>query len=94
MSRKIAILEGDQTGQELLDETLRLLQPDVIQYEFDFDHYDLSLENRRKTDNKVVFEAAKAIRKHKIGLKAATITPEDPDDVGSPNALLLSLIHI
>ncbi len=88
MSRKIAILEGDQTGQELLDETLRLLQPDVIQYEFDFDHYDLSLENRRKTDNKVVFEAAKAIRKHKIGLKAATITPEDPDDVGSPNALL------
>ncbi|MFK7800049.1 MAG: isocitrate/isopropylmalate family dehydrogenase [Anaerolineae bacterium] len=88
MSRKIAILEGDQTGQELLDETLRLLQPDVIQYELEFDHYDLSLENRRKTDNKVVYDAADAIRKHKIGLKAATITPEDPDDVGSPNALL------
>lgn len=88
MSRKIAILEGDQTGQELLDETLRLLQPDVIQYELEFDHYDLSLENRRKTNNKVVYDAADAIRKHKIGLKAATITPEDPDDVGSPNALL------
>ncbi|MFT5196483.1 MAG: isocitrate dehydrogenase (NAD+) [Cellvibrionaceae bacterium] len=88
MLRKIAILAGDQTGQELLEETLRLLQPDVIQYELEFDHYDLSLENRRKTDNKVVYDAADAIRKHKIGLKAATITPEDPDDVGSPNALL------
>ena len=88
MSRKIAILAGDQTGQELLDETLRLLQPDVTQFELEFEHYDLSLENRRKTDNKVVYEAAKAIRKHKIGLKAATITPEEPGDVGSPNAIL------
>ena len=88
MSRKIAILEGDQTGQELLVETLRVLQPDVIDFELEFDHYDLSLENRRKTKNQVVRDAAVAVREHKIGIKAATVTPEDPDDVGSPNALL------
>ena len=88
MSRPLIILEGDQTGQELLVETLRILDPAVIQFEMDFIHYDLSLENRRKTQNQVVYDAAKAIRENQVGLKAATITPPDPADVGSPNAIL------
>ena len=33
-------------------------------------------------------EAARAIREHGLGLKAATITPEGRDDVGSPNRIL------
>lgn len=88
MSRNIVILKGDQTGQELLDETLRVLAPDVIRYDLNFLHYDLSLENRRKTDNAVVYEAGAALREHFLGLKAATITPEIPGDVGSPNRIL------
>ena len=83
MSRNIVILKGDQTGQELLEETLRVLAPDVIRYELNFLHYDLSLENRRKTDNAIVYEAGAALREHFLGLKAATITPEIPGDVGS-----------
>jgi isocitrate/isopropylmalate dehydrogenase len=84
----IVVLEGDQTGQELLEEALRVLAPDVTGIELEFPRHDLSLENRRKTANAVVYEAAAAIREYGYGLKAATITPERPGDVGSPNRIL------
>jgi isocitrate dehydrogenase (NAD+) len=84
----IVVLEGDQTGQELLEESLRLLAPDVIAVELALPRFDLSLANRRKTQNRVVHEAAAAVRQHGLGLKAATVTPETRDDVGSPNRIL------
>jgi isocitrate dehydrogenase (NAD+) len=84
----IAVLEGDQTGQELLEEALRVLAPEVTNLELAFPRFDLSLENRRRTENAVVYEAATATREHGYGLKAATITPEQPGDVGSPNRIL------
>ncbi len=91
--RTIVVLQGDQTGQELLDEALRVLDPDVIRVpDIGFETYDLSLENRRKTKNGVVHEAAARIKETGLGIKAATITPGDPDDVGSPNALLRELL--
>jgi isocitrate dehydrogenase (NAD+) len=85
---KIAILEGDETGQELLEQAIRVLAPDVIGLEPELVSYDLSLENRRVTANGVVADAAAAIRECGFGIKAATITPEGKDDVGSPNRLL------
>ena len=88
MSQTIVVLEGDQTGQELLVEALRVLQPSVIGFDLHFQHFDLSLANRRATQNQVVHAAAAAIRQHRLGLKAATITPEGMGDVGSPNAIL------
>jgi isocitrate dehydrogenase (NAD+) len=87
-SRRIAVLEGDETGQELLEEALRVLTPDVVGLELDLPRFDLSLENRRATTNAVVHEAAQAVRETGLGLKAATITPEPKDDVGSPNRIL------
>ncbi len=84
----IVVLEGDQTGQELLDESLRVLSADVIGVELEFPRFDLSLESRRATDNRVVYDAAAAIREHGFGLKAATVTPETAGDVGSPNRIL------
>jgi len=84
----VVVLEGDQTGQELLLEALRLFERSVIDVELDLERYDLSLENRRATSNAVVLGAADAIKRHKFGIKAATITPEGSDDVGSPNAIL------
>jgi isocitrate/isopropylmalate dehydrogenase len=89
----VAILQGDQTGQELLDEALRVLDPQVTRVELDFQTFDLSLENRRATHNSVVHEAAACINTTGYGIKAATITPGNPDDVGSPNALLRELIN-
>jgi isocitrate dehydrogenase (NAD+) len=84
----IVVLEGDQTGQELLEESLRVLAPDVVGVDLDFLHFDLSLENRRATENRVVHDAAAATRDHGLALKAATITPEARGDVGSPNRIL------
>src|SRR5437870_8982522 len=86
--KAIAVLEGDQTGQELLDESLRVLAPEVIGLEIELPRFDLSLESRRATSNGVVHEAAAAIREHGLGLKAATVTPETRGDVGSPNRIL------
>ena len=40
----IVVLEGDETGQELLEEALRVLAPDVIGLEVELPRYDLSLE--------------------------------------------------
>jgi isocitrate dehydrogenase (NAD+) len=84
----VVVLEGDQTGQELLEEALRVLAPDVIGLELELPRYDLSLENRRRTENGVVHEAAAAMKEAGVGLKAATITPEGAGDVGSPNRIL------
>jgi len=84
----VVVLDGDQTGQELLLESLRVLAPDVIGFEIEFSHFDLSLETRRATNNGIVHEAAAAMKAAKFGLKAATITPETHGDVGSPNAIL------
>ena len=87
-AKTIVVLEGDETGQELLEEALRVLSPEVTGLDLDFPRFDLSLESRRATRNQVVHEAARAIREHGLGLKAATITPEGRDDVGSPNRIL------
>jgi isocitrate/isopropylmalate dehydrogenase len=89
----ICVLQGDQTGQELLDESLRVLDPSVTGVDVAFETFDLSLENRRATKNQVVYDAAKRILETGLGIKAATITPEGKDDVGSPNALLREAVH-
>jgi isocitrate dehydrogenase (NAD+) len=86
--RTIAVLEGDETGQELLEEALRVLAPDVVGLELELPRFDLSLASRRQTKNAVVHEAAAAVREAGLGLKAATVTPEGKDDVGSPNRIL------
>lgn len=88
----LVVMEGDQTGQELLEEALRVLDPSVTGLPLAFERHDLSLETRRRTHNQVVHEAADAMIRHGFGIKAATITPEDPGDVGSPNALLREAI--
>src|SRR5215213_4041452 len=85
---RIVALEGDETGQELLEQSLRVLDEDVLGVELELLRFDLSLENRRATQNAVVGEAATAMRETGLGLKAATITPEGKDDVGSPNRIL------
>ena len=91
-ARTIVVMHGDQTGEELLKEALRVMVPDVIGLELDFQHFDLSLNNRRATNNQVVREAADAMLQTGLGMKAATITPTEANDVGSPNALLREYI--
>jgi isocitrate/isopropylmalate dehydrogenase len=85
---RIVVLEGDETGQELLEQSLRVLDGELLGLEFELPRFDLSLANRRATNNDVVSAGAQAMREAGLGLKAATITPEGAGDVGSPNRIL------
>jgi isocitrate/isopropylmalate dehydrogenase len=86
---KIIVLEGDETGQELLVQACRVLDPDVLSLpQLELESFDLSLAARRESRNEIVHEAARAMREAGFGIKAATITPEGRDDVGSPNRIL------
>jgi isocitrate/isopropylmalate dehydrogenase len=85
---EIVVLEGDETGQELLEQAVRILEPELLALELALHRFDLSLVNRRATANAVVTDAAAKMRDTGLGLKAATITPEGAHDVGSPNRIL------
>jgi len=50
----------------------------VLPYlDVDIKYYDLGLENRDKTNDNVTIESAKAIQKYNVGIKCATITPDE-----------------
>jgi isocitrate dehydrogenase (NAD+) len=85
---RLVVLEGDETGQELLEQAVRVLDPGLLGLDLSLERFDLSLERRRQTGNEIVHEAARAMRDAGYGLKGATITPEGRDDVGSPNRIL------
>ena len=52
----------------------RLIHPYL---DIDLRYYDLSIENRDATDDQVTIDAAHAIREHGVGVKCATITPDE-----------------
>ena len=87
---KITILEGDETGQELLEQALRVLAPDVIGLELDARPATTSRSSgAARRDNEVVARGrARRCARPASGIKAATITPEGADDVGSPNRIV------
>ena len=89
----IVVLEGDETGQELLEQSLRVLDSSVLDLDLELVRFDLSLENRRATSNQIVIDAAVAMRDAGLGLKGATITPEGAGDVGSPNRILREQVN-
>ncbi len=78
---RIVALEGDQTGQELLEQALRVLDPDLLGLGLQIVRFDLSLSNRRATRNGVCEEAAGAMRES-----------GPADDVGSPNRIIREAI--
>jgi len=45
--------------------------------DIELDYYDLGIENRDATDDRVTVEAAEAIKRHGVGVKCATITPDE-----------------
>jgi NADP-dependent isocitrate dehydrogenase len=52
----------------------RLIEPYL---DVDLIYYDLSIENRDATEDKVTVDAANAIKEHGVGVKCATITPDE-----------------
>ncbi|RVJ62006.1 isocitrate/isopropylmalate family dehydrogenase, partial [Sinorhizobium meliloti] len=45
--------------------------------DLDLEYYDLGVENRDATADQVTIDAANAIKKHGVGVKCATITPDE-----------------
>lgn len=45
--------------------------------DLDIKYYDLSVQNRDATDDQITIKAAKAIKEHNVGIKCATITPDE-----------------
>ncbi|WEK42662.1 MAG: NADP-dependent isocitrate dehydrogenase [Candidatus Sphingomonas colombiensis] len=52
----------------------RLIKPYL---DIDLDYYDLGVEHRDATDDQVTIDSAKAIQKYGVGVKCATITPDE-----------------
>ena len=45
--------------------------------DIDLHYYDLGIEERDRTNDKITVEAAQAIKKYGVGVKCATITPDE-----------------
>lgn len=68
-------LDGDEMTRIIWSEIRnKLIHPFL---ELDIKYFDLGMENRDKTDDKVTVEAAEAIKKYDVGIKCATITPDE-----------------
>ncbi len=72
---KVVELDGDEMTRIIwqnIKDSLILPFLDV-----ELEYYDLSIENRDATDDQVTIDAAHAIKKHGVGVKCATITPDE-----------------
>ena len=71
----IVDIDGDEMTRiiwQMIKDKLILPYLDI-----DIEYYDLSVENRDATADKVTVDAANAIKKHGVGIKCATITPDE-----------------
>jgi isocitrate dehydrogenase len=72
---KVVELDGDEMTRiiwKMIKEQLILPHLDV-----DLDYYDLGIEHRDATDDQVTVDSANAIKRHGVGVKCATITPDE-----------------
>ncbi len=75
VTNPIVELDGDEMTRVIWDIIKeKLILPWV---DLDLKYYDLSIQNRDITDDKVTIDAACAIQKYKVGVKCATITPDE-----------------
>lgn len=75
VSNPVVELDGDEMTRviwQMIKE--QLIFPHV---DLPIVYFDLSIENRDRTDDQVTVEAAEAILKHGVGIKCATITPDE-----------------
>ncbi len=75
VANPIVDIDGDE-----MTRVIRQMTKDQLVFPYldlDLDYYDLGMENRDATDDQVTIDAAKAIQKHGVGVKCATITPDE-----------------
>jgi isocitrate dehydrogenase len=76
---KVAHPVVDLDGDEMTRIIWKMIKDKLILpfLDIDIDYYDLGMENRDATDDRVTVEAAEAIKRHGVGIKCATITPDE-----------------
>jgi isocitrate dehydrogenase len=75
VTNPIVELDGDEMTRIIWDVIkTRLILPYL---DLDLKYFDLGLENRDKTDDQVTIDAANAIKDYGVGVKCATITPDE-----------------
>jgi isocitrate dehydrogenase len=75
VAKPVVELDGDEMTRiiwQFIKDKLILPYLDV-----DLEYYDLGIEHRDATDDQVTIDAANAIKKHGVGVKCATITPDE-----------------
>ena len=75
VANPVVDLDGDEMTRIIWDFIKqKLIHPYL---DLDIEYYDLSVENRDATSDQVTIDAAHAIKKHGVGIKCATITPDE-----------------
>jgi isocitrate dehydrogenase len=98
VANPVVELDGDEMTRIIWDFIKQKL---ILPYlDIDLRYYDLSIQNRDATDDQVTVDAAHAIKEHGVGVKCATITPDEArvEEFGlkkmwrSPNGTIRNII--
>src|SRR6187401_126703 len=98
VNNPVVELDGDEMTRIIWKQIREQL---VLPYlDVNLEYYDLSIQHRDETDDQVTIDAANAIKRHGVGVKCATITPDEArvDEFGlkkmwrSPNATIRNIL--
>src|ERR671921_618872 len=75
VNNPVVELDGDEMTRIIWKQIReQLIQPYL---DIELEYYDLSIQHRDETDDQVTVDAANAIKQHGVGVKCATITPDE-----------------
>ena len=75
VKNSIVELDGDEMARIMWNFIKKKL---ILPYiDLDIKYYDLGIKNREKTSDQITIDSAKAIKKIGVGIKCATITPDE-----------------
>src|SRR5438045_6208603 len=75
VTNPVVELDGDEMTRIIWKQIREQL---ILPYlDVELEHYDLSVQQRDATDDQITVDAANAIKRHGVGVKCATITPDE-----------------
>lgn len=100
---KVATPVVELDGDEMTRIIWQMIKDQLIlpYLDLDIEYYDLGIQKRDETDDQITIDAANAIKKHRVGIKCATITPDEArvEEFGlkkmwkSPNGTIRNILN-